>query len=89
MQNGCQTIRKPDDLSGFRMVAHLVLAAILFLAFENRTQIVSKNDHLKTGRSGFRMLTVFHSRKFLEITSKMQASFVSKSPAPPRKNGKE
>jgi hypothetical protein len=25
-QNGCQSIKKPENLSGFRMVSHLVLA---------------------------------------------------------------
>jgi hypothetical protein len=35
-----------------------IMAAILFLASENRTQKVSENDHSNTGRSGFWMLTV-------------------------------
>jgi hypothetical protein len=42
MQNGRQTIRKPDDLSGFRILKTKELPKQDRRPFENRTQIVSE-----------------------------------------------
>jgi hypothetical protein len=52
----------------------------LWSGFRNPDTKRPKNDHSKTGRSGFRMLTVLHKRKFPKLMSKMQVSFVNEVP---------